>query len=94
MNEQIQMSMDELLSLPVSVDLTTAGRAFGLGRTKAFELARQECFPVRVLRVGAKYRVPRSAIFEALGIDPAAAVSREPQPAARIRSRQHDRLAP
>jgi hypothetical protein len=82
MNEQIQMSMDELLSLPVSVDLTTAGRAFGLGRTKAFELARQERFPVRVLRVGQKYRVPRSAIFEALGIDPAAVVTREPQPAA------------
>jgi hypothetical protein len=83
MNEQkIQMSMDELLRLPVSVDLTTAGRAFGLGRTKAFELARQGLFPVRVLRVGVKYRVPRSAIFEALGIDPAAAVTREPQPAA------------
>jgi hypothetical protein len=81
MNEQIQMSMDELLSLPVSVDLTTAGRAFGLGRTKAFELARQGRFPVRVLRVGQKYRVPRSAIFEALGISPAEA-SREPQPAA------------
>lgn len=82
MNEQIQMSMDELLSLPVSVDLTTAGRAFGLGRTKAFELARQERFPVRVLRVGQKYRVPRSAIFEALGISPAAAAGLEPQPAA------------
>ena len=82
MNEQIQMSMDELLSLPVSVDLTTAGRAFGLGRTKAFELARQERFPVRVLRVGQKYRVPRSAIFEALGISPAAAAALEPQPAA------------
>ena len=82
MNEQIQMSMDELLSLPVSVDLTTAGRAFGLGRTKAFELARQDRFPVRVLHVGRKYRVPRSAIFEARGIGSAEAVGREPQPAA------------
>jgi hypothetical protein len=82
MNEQIQMSMDELLSLQVSVDLTTAGRAFGLGHTKAFELARQDRFPVRVLHVGRKYRVPRSAIFEALGIGSAEAVGREPQPAA------------
>jgi hypothetical protein len=86
MNEQIQMSMDELLSLPVSVDLATAGRAFGLGRTKAFELAKQDEFPCRVLRVGVgggmKYRVPRSAIFEALGIDPTTAAGREPQPAA------------
>jgi hypothetical protein len=82
MNEQIQMSMDELLSLPVSVDLTTAGRAFGLGRTKAFELARQDRFPVRIICVGQKYRVPRSAIFEALGISSAEAVGGETQPAA------------
>lgn len=76
------MSMDELLALPVSVDLVTAGRAFGLGRTKAFDLARANEFPCRVLRVGLKFRVPRSAIFEALGIDPALATDREPTPAA------------
>jgi len=86
MNEQTQMSMDELRSLPVSVDLATAGRAFGLGRTKAFELVKQDEFPCRVLRVGAgssmKYRVSRSAIFEGLGIDPITAAEREPHPAA------------
>jgi hypothetical protein len=71
----IAMNMEELLALPVSVDLITAGRAFGLGRTRAFELARQDEFPCRVIRIGAnrdgrggKFRVPRSAIFEALGI--------------------------
>jgi hypothetical protein len=68
---QLKMSLDELLSLPVSVDLTTAGRAFGIGRTKSFELVRQGRFPVKVISVGAKYRVTRSAIFEALGLDPA-----------------------
>ena len=79
-----EMTPTELLSLPVSVDLVTAGRAFGLGRTAAFELARRDEFPCRVLRVGLRYRVPRSAIFEALGIDAAAlsAESREPNPAA------------
>ena len=81
MNEQIQMSRDELLSLPVSTDLATAGRAFGLGRTKAFELAKAGEFPCPVLRVGAKYRVPRSAIFEALAFDPVKA-ERERQAAA------------
>lgn len=68
---QLEMTIEELLALPVSVDLVTAGRAFGLGRTKAFELAQSDEFPCRVLRVGKKYRVPRSAIFEALGINPA-----------------------
>ncbi|HEV3381651.1 MAG TPA: hypothetical protein VG142_11805 [Trebonia sp.] len=64
-----QMSVEELLALPVSVDLATAGRAFGMGRTKAFELARTDGFPVRVIRVGAKFRVPRSAILNALGVE-------------------------
>jgi hypothetical protein len=63
----VQMSPEELRGLPVSVDLATAGRAFGLGRTRAFELARADDFPCRVIRVGTKYRVPRSAILEALG---------------------------
>ncbi len=68
-----QMTVTELEALPVAVDIETAGRCFGIGRTTAHELARAGEFPCRVLRVGVKYRVPRSAIFEALGIDPAAA---------------------
>lgn len=63
------LTSDELLALPVSVDLVTAGQAFGLGRTKAHELARAGKFPCRVLVVGSRYRVPRSALFEALGIE-------------------------
>lgn len=75
-----QMSREELLALPVSVDLVTAGRAFGLGRTRSYELARCGAFPCRVIPIdsGRKYRVPRSAILEALGVaDPAS-----PRPAA------------
>lgn len=65
------MTKDELLALPVTVNLVTAGRAFGLGRTKAFELAKRDEFPCRLIRVGVKYRAPRSAILEALGIEDA-----------------------
>jgi hypothetical protein len=64
-----EMTTAELLALPVSVDLETAGRAFGMGRTKAHELARAGKFPCKVLMVGKKYRVPRAGLFEALGID-------------------------
>lgn len=66
------MTEAELLALPSVVDLTTVGRAFGIGRTKAYELARVGEFPVKVLRVGQKFRVPRTAILEALGVKPAA----------------------
>lgn len=70
------MTTNELLSLPVSVDLVTAGRAFGLGRTKSHELARTGAFPCTVLRVGDRYRVPRSALLSALGLEAADAAER------------------
>jgi hypothetical protein len=76
------MTEAEVLALPAAVDLATAGRALGIGRTKAFELAREGRFPVKVLQVGDKFRVPRTALLEALDIDPAAAISGDPQPAA------------
>jgi hypothetical protein len=62
-----QMSVAELESLPVVVDLETAGRCFGIGRTRAHELVRAGEFPVPVLVVGRKYRVTRQAILAAVG---------------------------
>lgn len=50
----------ELLALPATVDLVTAARAFGIGRTKAHELARSGQFPCPVLRVGHTYRISRA----------------------------------
>lgn len=65
-----EMTVAEALALPVAVDLETAGRAFGIGRTKAHELARRGEFPCEVFIVGRKYRVPRHALLKALGIEP------------------------
>lgn len=68
--ERSTMTEEELLNLPVSVDLVTAGRAFSIGRTKAHDLARAGEFPCRVLRLGREYRVPRIEILRALGMEP------------------------
>jgi hypothetical protein len=76
------MTEAELLALPPAVDLVTAGRAFGIGRTKAFELARAGAFPVKVLQVGQKFRVPKTAILEALDVKPLTSAARDPAPAA------------
>jgi hypothetical protein len=53
-----------------TVDLMTAARALGLGRTKAYELARRQQFPCRVLRIGDTYRVPTVGLLELLGLTP------------------------
>jgi hypothetical protein len=60
---------DEVLALPVVVDVVTAGRAFGLGRDTAYALARTGEFPVPVLRLGRRLVVTRSALLAALGLE-------------------------
>jgi hypothetical protein len=51
-----------------TVDLMTAARALGLGRTRAYELAKHEQFPCRVIRLGATYRIPTPGLLELLGV--------------------------
>lgn len=64
------MTLAELLALPVVVDITTAARALGLGRSTGYELARRDEFPCRVLRIGSSYRVPTADLLRVLGITP------------------------
>ena len=62
------MAKDELLSLPAAVDLETANRALGLGRSKGYELARRGQYPCRVLRLGSSYRVVTAELQALLGL--------------------------
>lgn len=64
------MSDEELRSLPTAVDLPTAARALGIGRTKAYELARAGTFPCPVLPLGSRFRVTKHHLFQALGVPP------------------------
>jgi excisionase family DNA binding protein len=63
------LTRTELLALPVVIDITTAARALGLGRSTAYELARRGEFPCRVLRIGSSYRVPTADLLRVLGIE-------------------------
>ncbi|MFD5218059.1 helix-turn-helix domain-containing protein [Streptomyces tendae] len=62
----------EVLALPAAVGLATAGRALGIGRTLAYDLARRGEFPVPLLRLGIAYRVRRADLLAVLGIEPSA----------------------
>jgi hypothetical protein len=64
-------TVEEIRSWPVTVDIQTAGRAFGIGRDQAYRLAREGSFPVPVLHLGRYLRVTRAAVLDALGIEDA-----------------------
>jgi len=63
------MTQAELDALPVSFDLRTACRAYGIGKSLGYELAKRGEFPCRVLRLGNAYRVTRADLIRALGIE-------------------------
>ncbi|MEV7877969.1 MULTISPECIES: hypothetical protein [Streptomyces] len=62
------MSREELLGLPVSVDLETSNRALGLGRSKGYELAKRGQYPCKVLRLGNAYRVVTADLLSLLDL--------------------------
>ena len=54
--------------LPVVVDLPTAARLLGIGRTSAYELVRTGQWPTPVIRVGRLIRVPTAPLLAGLGV--------------------------
>jgi Helix-turn-helix domain len=62
------LTQEELLALPVTVDIVTAGRAFGISRDAAYDLLRRGEFPCRTLKVGRLRRVPRAELLRVLGV--------------------------
>jgi hypothetical protein len=64
------LTFDQLYALPTVVDLMTAARALGIGRTKAYQLAQAGQFPCRIIRVGTNYNVPTADLLRLLGVTP------------------------
>lgn len=62
------MRREELLALPVAIDLDTGNRALGLGRSKGYELAKRGEYPCKVLRLGKAYRVVTAELLNLLGL--------------------------
>jgi len=61
------MTRDEMLRLPSVVDLPTAARMLGIGRSAAYELVRMGQWPTPTLRLGKLIRVPTAPLLELLG---------------------------
>lgn len=63
------LSFSEAFELPLSIDLRTAARAFGVCPATAYKLVHLGHFPCPVIRLGRQYRIPTAHVLRALGID-------------------------
>lgn len=67
------LTREEILALPAATDLRTLGRAFGISEPVARErhrLGEWERLGIRVLRLGAQWRVVTADILSVLRIPP------------------------
>lgn len=62
------ISLAQVGDLPPALDLLAAAGILGMGRTKAYEMAKRGEFPCRVIRVGNSYVVPTVELLALLGI--------------------------
>lgn len=63
------LTFPERFTLPVTVNLATAARAFGFSVKTAYRLVGRDAFPCRVLRPTYRYRVPTTSLMTALEIE-------------------------
>ena len=72
-----------------TISVERAGQMLGIGRSKAYELAQTNKFPVDVLKIGKTYHVLTASLLKALGLDaylafPLSTVGGEPNQPARV----------
>lgn len=56
-------------ALGMTTDVEVAGEILGIGRTKAYEMAKNGDFPVKILRIGRRYKVSVPALLKLLDVD-------------------------
>ena len=67
------MTHDELLALPPVVDVPTAAKVLGIGRSLSYELVRIGQWPTPVVRVRKLIKIPTAALLKLVdGEQPAA----------------------
>lgn len=65
--EPRRWTVPEITALGATTDVVTAGRILGISRNTAYAHARRGTFPVPVIKIGSRYRVPVAAILAVLG---------------------------
>jgi predicted DNA-binding transcriptional regulator AlpA len=71
MSANNSVTLDEIRrSWPPTIDVVTAGNAFGLGRAASYDLVRRGEFPCQVLRLGHRLRVVTADVIRVLSGNP------------------------
>ena len=66
------MTADELMALPLAVDMTTAALALGIGRASAYRHRDElRAAGLVVIGVGRRLVVTRASLLAVLGVEPA-----------------------
>lgn len=58
----------DLTKLPPTMDIVTAARVLGVGRTVGYELVREGGWPTPAIHVGRKIRLPTAPLLAQLGL--------------------------
>jgi hypothetical protein len=61
-----ELRVADLDSLPPTVNIETAAKIIGIGRTLAYELVKDGKFPCRVLHIQGRYIVPTAGLIRLL----------------------------
>jgi predicted DNA-binding transcriptional regulator AlpA len=64
----LQLTDEQVRSLPAVVDVPTAAALLGVGRTAAYELIRTNRWPTPVLHLGKLIRIPTAPLLELVGV--------------------------
>jgi len=68
------MTRDELANLPALLDVPTAAKVLGIGRSLAYDLVRRGEWPTTVLHIGKLIKIPTAPLLALLCEQPDAAV--------------------
>lgn len=67
MTSSAAWSVEEVRALGTTTDIVTAGAVLGIGRSTAYQLARDGRFPVPVTRVGRRFVVGVPHLLRVIG---------------------------
>jgi hypothetical protein len=60
------VTLADLRAMPAAVDVTTAARALGIGRSSAYDAIKAGTFPARVIAVAGRLRVVTASLIALL----------------------------